>query len=252
MESATAGGAATGNYRQGGLFNLSVVNRYQPTGVPHGYGVTPMMHALASAADRADAAAVSSRTAIFTTFLTGATYEATHGSFGKARASDVHKLVDALVARSPGLCAPGTTLTVIHDLPSHQRVRRGVRYLRVPPAAADGPRDAHNRRWVLIHEALRARRGRARADADDDRAHVGAPADGAEARAIRGRAAPRAEALAEEAECAYAIDLTDVTVVRVPPCAALAEQLPGRLLIATDGQSRGTRSWLHKARAVYV
>ena len=250
MESASAGGATTGNYRQGGLFNLSVVNRYHPTGVPHGYGVTPTMLALASAADRAEAASGSSHTAIFTTFLTGAAYEATHGSFGKARASDVYKLVDALVARSPGLCAPGTTLTVIHDLLSHQRVRRGVRYLRVPPAAANGPRDAHNRRWVLIHEALRARRGRARADADDARAERGAdaPADGAEARAIRGRAALRAEALAEEAECAYEIDLTDVTVVRVPPCAALAEQLPGRLLIATDGQGRGTRGWLHKAR----
>ena len=197
------------------------------------------MRALAFAADAADAVpprGASSSTAIFTVFLIGGGYEQEHGSFGTKRPWDLFKLTDALVERSPGICAPGTTLTVIHDVATDVRVRRGVRYIRVPrlPRSEQVPPD--NRRWMLIEEALRAlRAGAPRAAAS------GAP------RAIGSRAELRAEVLAEAAECAYAIDITDVSVVRVPPCAALAEYLPDRVLISTDGQNHGIRNWLHKA-----
>ena len=142
-----------------------------------------------------------------------------HRSMGKGHAASLYALADGLVARSPGLCAAGATLVVIHnldELPDAQFERKGVVYVRVNTAADASTRamPPNNLRFLMLDGAL----------------------------AMERWLPPRLRGWA----CAYSIDLSDVDVMVAPPCAALAAD---ELVIGTDGCSKKLKTWL-EGRAV--
>jgi len=138
---------------------------------------------------------------------------------GKNTGSALRRAVEDLILNSPGLCATlgrpsGSRLIVLHDQePSSLTLWRpqpGVELRHVALKDADAT-VSNDRRWLLFEQALRA-------DA--------------------------------RWECAYAIDLTDVRVLALPPCAALPAEA---LVLASDDTHhccrRGGKSWLEdKAR----
>ena len=137
----------------------------------------------------------------------------------KNTACSLRRAVEDLILNSPGLCATlgrpsGSRLIVLHDQePSsltRWRLRPGVELRHVALKDADAT-VSNDRRWLLFEQALRA----------DTRW-----------------------------ECAYAIDLTDVRVLALPPCAALPAEA---LVLASDDTHHccrhSSKKWLEeKAR----
>jgi hypothetical protein len=158
-----------------------------------------------------DAPHAPAQTLIIAAFLTGASNVHTQGSFASMRsskhASDAKRIlgfVQSFLGRSPGFCDPSVTLHVVHDL-----------------GRADMPKVW---RGVFFH-AFPPRPDRVLGDA---------------------RYPLFAEVLNREEswDCAFAIDLTDVVLLRLPPCNALPDD---RLVIATDGCNPKVKKWLMKA-----
>lgn len=189
------------------------------------YGITSRMLALRDAPPPASAAAPTSlfvgaylrpggnathRKGIFSKL------DSLHRSMGKVHAASLHALADGLVARSPGLCATGATLVVMHNLDGLPTVaeRKGVWFVRVDTAADVATRamPPNNLRFLMLEGALER------------------------------LLPPRLRGWA----CAYSIDLSDVDVMVTPPCAALAAD---ELVIGTDGCSKKLKTWL-EGRAV--
>ncbi|KAL1504345.1 hypothetical protein AB1Y20_010751 [Prymnesium parvum] len=172
---------------------------------PWPYGVTEEMERLADAPPSPEM-----RSSILAAFLVGAPNTHTAGSSFRS-AEQPHLKLAAYVSRllllSPGLCAPNVTLHVVHDLNASadeltllagsHETRPG--FLRVQYHRFP-PSDrllGNDRRWELFLHVLQE----------------------------------------TEWECAYAVDLSDVVVLRLPPCASL----PPKLVAASDGQVKG---WL--------
>ncbi len=135
------------------------------------------------------------RTIVVTAFLKGSS--AGHlGSF-KSSMSHLLKHVDLFVRRSPGICS-ASQLHVVHDIEyyRHNASRKGVHLHYFPAVSTMPPGDA---RWSMFAQVLRA--------AERD-VHGGW-------------------------ECAWAVDLTDVDVLRLPPCSA-AYYGEAQLAIGTD------------------
>ena len=155
----------------------------------------------------ADAPHAPAQTLIIAAFLTGASNVHTKGSFASMRSSkqsDAKKIlgfVQSFLGRSPGFCDPNVTLHVVHDSES-----------------VDMPKVW---RGVLFH-AFPPRTDRVAGDA---------------------RYPLFAKVLNREEswDCAFAIDLTDVVLLRPPPCSALPDD---RLVIATDGCNPFIKKWL--------
>ena len=182
------------------------------------YGVSSRMEALGAAA-ASERHATSSSTLIVTAFLLPESGSSTHGkgslgplvSSNKNRPVDprvLFKLVDKFTERSPGLCDANVTLLVLHNLrtnellPEGPRHRRfGVEYLRTSLSGSLRLMSPLNARFVLLDRLL----ARARWD------------------------------------CAYSVDLSDVDILRAPPCAALHAS---ELVIGTDACSPKMRKWL--------
>ena len=182
------------------------------------YGVSSRMEALGAAA-ASGRRATSSSTLIVTAFLLPESGSSTHskGSLGplvgsrngsRADPKVLFKLVDKFVERSPGLCDANVTLLVLHNLPADERLpegprhrRSGVEFLRTSLSGSLRLMSPLNARFVLLERLL----ARARWD------------------------------------CAYSVDLSDVDVLRAPPCAALRSS---ELVIGTDACSSKMRKWL--------
>jgi len=150
------------------------------------------------------------RSIILAGYLTGTRNMHTRGSSFRAPKGNATELskeralahqVQALLKRSPGLCAPNVTVHVVHDLNvTSERLASLAGTSEAAPGGLsvtfhgyDGVSDflGNDRRWALFADVMRS-----------------SPWD-----------------------CAYAIDLSDVAIVRLPPCAAL----PNRVLYAADG-----------------
>lgn len=168
-------------------------------------GVTDEMEQLAALPPHADA-----RTAILTAHLTAAPNTHRLGSsFRSGTRPEVSlvKHVTALLKRSPGLCAPNVTVHVVHDtnatsatltaLAGTHETRDDLLKVRWRRVPPDRALLGNDQRWVHFADVLRD----------------------------------------IEWDCAYAVDLSDVFVLRVPPCAALGS----RLVVASDG---ATKPWL--------
>ena len=129
----------------------------------------------------------------------------TKGSFAQRGAAQLHMSVDRFVQMSPALCAPGTSLHIVHNTNASDQ-RRGVEYHRFSDAAVAAesmpPMPVMDSRWVLISRLLQR-------DA--------------------------------RWECAFVVDLTDVTLVAAPSCAALPRD---RFYAASDGSSPKSARWL--------
>ena len=182
------------------------------------YGVSSRMEALGAAAASGRRATPSS-TLIVTAFLLPESGSSTHskGSLGplvgsrngsRADPKVLFKLVDKFVERSPGLCDANVTLLVLHNVPADERLpegprhrRSGVEFLRTSLSGSLRLMSPLNARFVLLERLL----ARARWD------------------------------------CAYSVDLSDVDVLRAPPCAALRSS---ELVIGTDACSSKMRKWL--------
>ena len=180
------------------------------------YGVSSRMEALGAAA-ASGRRATSSSTLIVTAFLLPESGSSTHskGSLGplvgsrngsRADPKVLFKLVDKFVERSPGLCDANVTLLVLHNLPADERLpegprhrRSGVEFLRTSLSGSLRLMSPLNARFVLLERLL----ARARWD------------------------------------CAYSVDLSDVDVLRAPPCAALRSS---ELVIGTDACSSKMRT----------
>eukprot|EP00966_Prymnesium_polylepis_P317210 7328491-Prymnesium_polylepis.1 len=171
-----------------------------------GYGVTPEMIALADATRSTNLS-----TSIIAAFLTGAPNTHLQGSSFRASKSKPEETlamyVRNLLMRSPGLCEPNVTVHVVHDLNASDaqlsalagsvETRDDLLKVRWHRFAPDDETLGSDRRWELFAHVLHR-----------------TPWD-----------------------CAYAIDLSDVMVLRVPPCAAL----PPKLLASSDGN---VKPWL--------
>ena len=214
------------------------------------------------------------RTAVITVFLLGG-QNAHGGSFGKQKAINMFGLVDDLQSRSSGLCSAQASLHVVHDTPIERLppppagsvyvahdlspgaiaaanasagdhggiVATNAAAAYLPRQVADGgpplpgrplvsyhyfrrlaqlPPDV--RRWVLIDELMRTWLVARPTRPQRSRADGGAGGGGV--------------------CCAFCIDITDVAVLRLPPCAALPEQ---KVFIATDALNPRIKGWMHKA-----
>ena len=62
----------------------------------------------------------------------------TKGSFAQRGAAQLHMSVDRFVQMSPALCAPGTSLHIVHNTNASDQ-RRGVEYPRFSDAASRVP-----------------------------------------------------------------------------------------------------------------
>lgn len=169
------------------------------------FGVTPRMLEL-----RAATSANYARRSVFVTTYLAYQSAAVHprGAFAlwsdRATTARLYSLIDNLVRRSPGLCDPSAALHVIHDVDGAAVERDGVHYHRV--RSPDDYRQewpADGQRWLLVERVLRG---------------LG------------------------EWSCAYAIDATDVAVLRVPPCEALRDD---ELMVGAEAEN--SKGWLHKA-----
>ena len=144
-------------------------------------------------------------TLVISAFLTGATN--VHSGFFGVTPRDLRAHVEELVAASPGLCnslGTGSRLLVLHDQPASWRPRPSSG-IELMQVTRDARSIGNDRRWLLFERALRG-------DAQWD--------------------------------CAYAIDLTDVRVINVPPCVSLS----GQLVVLSDDTHhccrRGVKRWL--------
>ena len=217
----------------GGSFRMSARASYpDPSQV---YGISDEMRLLSRARDPSPGP----HTALLSSFLVAhrAAHQDAHpkGAFGLGFGRQVegswdkktlrhwqrqlYVAVDSLMGLSPGVCRPGLSIHIAHDLGS-LKPRKGwnATYQRhhtngsvVVEHRADGmmnyhsfPRDLDHlptdRRYQLFAAVLR---------------HI-------------------------KWDCAFTLDLTDVVVVHVPACSAL----PNKLMIGSDGQSPKVRRWL--------
>ena len=168
--------------------------------------MTAEMDELADAPPSSDA-----RTLILAGFLTASPNTHTAGSSFRASKErpqeTLASYVQKLLVRSPGLCVPNVTLHVIHDLnisneemtllAGTAETRDDLLKVRWHRFAPNTRMLGNDRRWELFERVLRSM----------------------------------------EWDCAYGVDLSDVMVLRVPPCA----HLPSKLLAASDGAVKG---WL--------
>lgn len=144
------------------------------------------------------------RTILVSTFLN---YQAAavhpHGSFaafaGASSTRNLHLAADNMVRKSPGLCTPNTEVHILHDLRATVPAVRDGVFYHYVQPQQSWPADGN--RWVLLAQFLR------------NRTHSW--------------------------DCAYAIDITDVVVLRLPPCRALHS-----VTMASD--TGGSKSWLRK------
>ena len=134
------------------------------------------------------------------------------GAFSRANRGLRHAL-DQLIDESPGLCSLGrrAMLHVLHDQKDAISWRAGVELRRVTTMANSS--FAHERRWILYAELL--------ADAS----------------------------WYPQAQCVWLVDLTDVRVVRLPPCASLMQSSPERLWVGADVMSsksaaKAVKAWI--------
>ena len=171
------------------------------------FAVTPRMKEIASAT------AAPARSLIVAAYIVGTgvlhsrgTFSATLRGEGAARNASLLGLVDAMVARSPGLCAPGTSLVIVHNVDVADGLRGGVEYVRVAADGLLGRMAPNSARFVLIDRVLRTH--------------------------------PR---YADRWACAFAVDLADVDVLRAPPCAALRDD---ELVVGQDGCGAKLGGWL--------
>ena len=171
------------------------------------FAVTPRMKEIASAT------AAPARSLVVAAYIVGTgvlhsrgTFSATLRGEGAARNASLLGLVDAMVARSPGLCAPGTSLVIVHNVDVADGLRGGVEYVRVAADGLLGRMAPNSARFVLIDRVLRTH--------------------------------PR---YADRWACAFAVDLADVDVLRAPPCAALRDD---ELVIGQDGCGAKLGGWL--------
>lgn len=197
-----------------------------PPAPPPPFGVSARMETLGASSVLARRS-TPHRTLLVTAFLMPESGSSTHtkGSLGPAvggsssnasRSKVLFKLVDKLAERSPGLCDANVTVVVLHNLPADERLpamvrhgpfetsrrRLGVEYVR---ASLTGPlrlMSPLNARFVLLRLLLARTRWW---------------------------------------DCAYSFDLSDVDVLRAPPCGALR---PTELVLGTDACSNGMRKWL--------
>ena len=81
----------------------------------------------------------------------------TKGSFAQRGAAQLHMSVDRFVQMSPALCAPGTSLHIVHNTNASDQ-RRGVEYHRFSDAAVAAESmpamPVMDSRWVLISRLL--------------------------------------------------------------------------------------------------
>ena len=106
------------------------------------FAVTPRMKEIASTT------AAPARSLIVAAYIVGTgvlhsrgTFSATLRGEGAARNASLLGLVDAMVARSPGLCAPGTSLVIVHNVDVADGLRGGV---------VRSTRQSHNGRRGLL------------------------------------------------------------------------------------------------------
>ena len=148
-----------------------------------------------------------------------ATANASAGGIGAAAAA---------AARLPRQVADGGSPPLGRPLVSYHYFRR---LSQLPPDV---------RRWVLIDELMRtwlvASRTQRRGGEAHGEAHGGAHGRGASGGAHGG--------VGGGVCCAFCIDITDVAVLRLPPCAALPRQ---QVFIATDALNPRIKGWMHKA-----
>lgn len=218
-------------YRVAPQFSVADLRKGAPrlTAPGQPFGVSDFSLRLAAAAAAEEQLAPRTRTSILTTFLTstadvhGGAFSYHMFTFNKtarilcgrgdrrhcaappsaANSNDtvLGRLVKDFLRKSPGMCAIRATLHVIHDL-DVPGSPPGEPGLVVYHRAPTPPLvdPPDVRRWLLYDELLPQIAG----------------------------------------DCVYAIDLTDVAVFRLPPCAALPLH---QLLVAPDGSSK---NWLHK------
>lgn len=185
----------------------------QANPTPRIFGVSPRMAELAFATVRTHAA-TPLRSLFVTAYIqpNAGSHTHTKGAFGPAvsrPASFVYDVVDGLVKRSPGLCGANATLVVMHNLqlsgvalePWSRHVRHRVVYIRVPDDPTIRMMPPLNTRFVVLEQLLQRVRW----------------------------------------DCAYALDLSDVDVLRAPPCEALK---PDELMMGTDSCGGGMSKWL--------
>ena len=181
------------------------------------------LHATLALSSMATGSVVGAESVVISAFLTR-TRNVHRGAFawhrGSHKGSALQLAVEDLVVNSPGLCATlgrpnGSRLIVLHDQDTSSlarwRPRPGVELRRVDDTPDPDASVSNDRRWLLFEQALRAD---------------------------------------ERWECAYAIDLTDVRVFALPPCATLPAE---SLVLASDDTHhccrRGGKRWLEdKAR----
>ena len=203
--------------------NLSSVDALKPADWTHRFQRMERLHASLAMPSIATDGVAGAESIVIGAFLTRIR-NVHQGAFAwhtsrKNTACSLRRAVEDLILNSPGLCATlgrpnGSRLIVLHDQePSsltRWRLRPGVELRHVALKDSDAT-VSNDRRWLLFEQALRA----------DTRW-----------------------------ECAYAIDLTDVRVLALPPCATLPAEA---LVLASDDTHHccrhGGKRWLEdKAR----
>lgn len=169
--------------------------------------MTDEMEELAAAPNRNDA-----RTLILAAYLTGAPNMHTSGSFSFSARHPEGALVSYvayLLLRSPGLCVPNVTVHIVHDLKATSEELTAL------TGSMETRDDLLKVRWHRVVPSSQMLGNDRRWGHFDD---------------ILSNA---------EWDCAYAIDLSDVMVLRIPPC----RSLPNKLLAASDGN---VKRWLRE------
>ena len=150
-----------------------------------------LLHSLADATAREQYHPTPGATLLLTAFLTRHAVDAHGGAFAVQRRS-MKRAIGTLIRESPGLCRLGTSqfLHVVHDQPDTSNASaaamRGVVLHAVAPERTFQPVEA---RWLHFERLLRAQPAGSWA-------------------------------------CAFAVDLSDVRLLRPPPCAALNTAAP--------------------------
>ena len=183
--------------------NFSSVNALTSADWTHHFQRMERLHAGLAIPSIAADGGVEAESVVISAFLTSIR-NVHQGAFswrrGKNTSSALRRAVEDLILNSPGLCATlgrpsGSRLIVLHDQEPSSVARwrpwPGVELRRVELKDTDAA-VSNDDRWSLFEQALRA-------DA--------------------------------RWECAYAIDLTDVRVLALPPCAALPAEA---LVLASD------------------
>ena len=137
-------------------------------------------------------------------FATGHTVLHERAAAARANVLTMHQLVDDFVARSPGLCRPDVTLHVMHNLGRISRRNSSrVKYHFFEPGAAPPDMPAINARFLLMISLLQRLPW----------------------------------------ECAFSLDLTDVSVLHLPACVTLPKS---KLAIGSSGTSPRISAWIKK------